>query len=64
MSVQRKLEQCKYILLKITESKQCLAETGYDTVAIKSFVEGIDAALNHYKHEAQRAKIRDRRLYG
>jgi hypothetical protein len=60
--VQRKLETARSILLDITKRPDCATITGYDKIAIESFVEGINAALSHYQREACRKqkKAKDR----
>lgn len=56
MSIQRKLETARYILLRVAENPDCAKITGYSKMAIECFVEGIDAVLKRYKNEATRTR--------
>lgn len=56
MSVVSKLRSCRYFLLKLGKSPDCVKITGYDLDAIKYNVDGLDRAIKHYESEAKRVK--------
>jgi len=56
VSIQRKLQRCRDILVKIAERPDCGDITGYDKIAIDVFVGGIEAAIRRYKSESIRAR--------
>jgi len=61
MSVVKGLERCKDILLEIAEKRTCAKITGYDRIAIESFVGDIEKAIKRYKSESERVKKIQRR---
>lgn len=54
--MQRRLQRCKEILLKIAERPDCTDITGYGKSSIELFVWGIDSAIKRYKSEAVRVR--------
>lgn len=56
MSVQRHLEHCRDILVKIADRPDCAEITGYDKIAIEVFAKGIESAIKRYKSEAIRVR--------
>lgn len=54
MSVVRRLERCRNILLKIADRPDCAEITGYTDFSINIFVDGLTRAIKHYESEARR----------
>ena len=56
MSVCRRLERCREILIKLAARPDCTEITGYNKTAVEIFTWGLDRAINRYKREAQRVR--------
>jgi len=64
MSVVRGLETCRDILLDIAKKRTCAKITGFERIAIESFVGDIEKAIKRYKSESERVKKIQKRARG
>jgi len=56
LSVVNKLRSCRYLLVKLGESSDCVNITGYDLDSVEYFIGGLDRAIKRYESEARRVK--------
>jgi hypothetical protein len=61
LSVQRRLEICKGILLDIAKKRSCVRLTGYRPETIRHFTDVLDQVIARYKKESERVRALQRK---